>query len=93
MLTVGLKTVNTHTMIDVDALLDSGATGLFINRELVQNNGIATQALEHLITVYNIDRTKNKGGSIMEEVTMVMSYQGHKEKAVFKVCVTLARLI
>ena len=22
----------------------------------------------------------------MEEVTMVMSYQGHKEKAVFKVC-------
>ena len=93
LLTVGLKTVDTHAMIDVDALLDSGATGLFINRELVQNNGIATQALEHLITVYNIDRTKNKGGSIMEEVTMVMSYQGHKEKAVFKVCVTLARLI
>ena len=42
MLTVGLKNVDTHAMIDVEALLDSGATGLFINRELVHNNGIAT---------------------------------------------------
>ena len=42
MLTVGLKNVDTHAMIDVEALLDSGATGLFINHELVRNNGIAT---------------------------------------------------
>ena len=33
LLTVGLKTVNPHAMIDVEALLDSGATGLFINHE------------------------------------------------------------
>ena len=83
MLTVGLKTVDTHARIDVDALLDSGATGLVINHELVQNNGIAMRVLEHLITVYNIDETENEGGSITEEVTMIMSYQGHKEKAVF----------
>ena len=85
-MTVGLKTVDTHAMIDVEALLDSGATELFINRELVQNNGIATRVLEHPITVYNIDGTKDRGGSIMEEVTMIMSYQGHKEKVVFEVC-------
>ena len=42
MLTVGLKNVDTHAMIDVDVLLDSGATGLFINHEFVHNNGIAT---------------------------------------------------
>ena len=42
MLTVGLKNVDTHAMIDVEALLDSGATGLVINRKLVRNNGIAT---------------------------------------------------
>ena len=35
MLTVGLKNVDTHAMIDVDALLDSSATSLFINHELV----------------------------------------------------------
>ena len=81
-LTVGLKTVNTHTMFDVDMLLDGGATGLFVNHELIQNNGIAMRILEHSITVYTIDGTMNKGGSITEEVTMIMSYQGHQEKAV-----------
>ena len=50
MLTVGLKNVDTHAMIDVEALLDSGATSLFINRELVRNNGIAMRVLEHPIT-------------------------------------------
>jgi len=28
----------------------------------------------------------NRGGSITEEVTLILSYQGHKEHAVFKVC-------
>ena len=86
LLTVELKTGNTHVMIDVDVLLDSGTTSLFINCKLVQNNGIATQVVEHLITVYNIDGTENKRGSITEEVTMIMSYQGHKKKAIFEVC-------
>ena len=85
-LMVGLKTVDTHAMIDVEALLDSGATGLFINRALIQNNGICTCKLEHPIAVYNIDGTENKRGSITEEVTMIMSYQGHKEHVVFEVC-------
>ena len=42
MLTVGLKMVDNHLMINVDALLDGGVTSLFINCELVQNNGIGT---------------------------------------------------
>lgn len=74
MLMVGLKTVDTHAMVDVEALLDSGATGLFINYALVQGNGICRHKLEHPVTVYNIDRTVNKGGSITEEVTLIMSY-------------------
>jgi predicted aspartyl protease len=86
MLKVGLKTVDTHTMVEVDALLDSGATGLFINRTLVKNNGILTHKLEHPITVYNINGTVNRGGSITEEVNLIMSHQGHKERAVFEVC-------
>ena len=42
MLKVGLKMVDTHPMINIDALLDGGATSLFINCDLVQNNRIAT---------------------------------------------------
>ena len=59
-LTVGLKTVDMHAMIDVEALLDSDVTGLFINCALIQNNGIAMHKLGHLIPVYNIDGTENK---------------------------------
>ena len=33
-----------------------------------------------------MDGMLNKGGSITEEVTMMMSHNGHKEKAVFEVC-------
>ena len=33
-----------------------------------------------------MDGILNKGGSITEEVTMMMSHKGHKEKVVFEVC-------
>jgi predicted aspartyl protease len=76
---VALQTVDTHARMDVDALLDCGATGLFINCALVQENGIPMRKLEHPVTVYNIDGMVNRGGKIMEEITLIMSYQGHKE--------------
>ena len=33
-----------------------------------------------------MDGMLNKGGLITEEVMMMMSHKGHKEKAVFEVC-------
>ncbi|KAF8226858.1 hypothetical protein L208DRAFT_1497592, partial [Tricholoma matsutake] len=85
-LTVGLKTVDTHAAIDVEALLDSGATGLFINQSLITRNSINTHKLAQPIMVYNIDGTVNHGGTIKEEVTMVLKHQEHQERAVFEVC-------
>ena len=41
MVKVGLKLVDTHQMVDVDALLDSGATGVFMDRKFTECNGIA----------------------------------------------------
>ena len=85
-LKVGLKTVDTHAIADVNALLDCGATDLFINRAFVRKKEIRMRKLQDPITVYNIDGTVNRGGSITEEVTLIMSHQGHKERAVFEVC-------
>jgi hypothetical protein len=79
MLKIGLKTVDTHTFLNLVALLDCGATGLFIDRAYVRRNNITTCKLEHPVPVYNIDGTENVGGTITEEVTMIMSYQGHQE--------------
>ncbi|KAF8235495.1 hypothetical protein L208DRAFT_1204535, partial [Tricholoma matsutake] len=85
-LTVGLKTVDMHAAINVEALLDSGATGLFINQSLITRNGISTCKLAQPIMVYNIDGTVNCEGTIKEEVTMVLQYREHQERAVFEVC-------
>jgi Retroviral aspartyl protease len=78
--------VDTHAKIEIEVLLDNGAMGLFINCTLVQNNSIAMHILNHPIPVYNIDGSLNQGGSITEEVTLIISYQGHQERAVFEVC-------
>ena len=52
-----LKTVDTHVEVNTDALLDNGATGLFIDCAFVHRNEIPMHMLEHPITVYNIDGT------------------------------------
>jgi len=86
MLRVGLRTIDSHEVEEVDALLDSGVTGLFIDHAWLCQKKITTCKLEHCIEVYNIDGSINRGGSITEEVTLILSYHGHKECAVFKVC-------
>jgi len=78
--------MDTHRMIDVKALLDSGPTGMFIDKKFAEGNRIAMRLLDKPIWVYNVDGTLNQGGSIAYEVTLMMSHKGHKEKAVFKVC-------
>jgi len=77
MLKVGLRTVGSHEVEEVDMLLDTGETGLFINCAWLRQKKITTHKLEHPIEVYNINRSINRGGSIMEEVTLILSYQGH----------------
>ena len=41
MVKVVLKSVDTHQMVDVDVLLDSGATGVFMDKKFAEHNGIA----------------------------------------------------
>jgi len=83
---VGLEKVNTHEGVMVDALLDSGATGLFMNREFVDKNGFRMERLERPVKVMNVDGTHNKGGDITHEVTCDIFYKGHRERARFDVC-------
>ena len=50
----------------VDALLDSGATGMFIDQEFVKAKNLTTRQLPQPIPLYNIDGTLNDAGSIHE---------------------------
>jgi len=55
----GKKTVETK------ALVNSGAGGTFINQNFARTKGFRLQNLEHPITVYNVNGTLNKRGTIV----------------------------
>ena len=44
------------------ALVDFGATSIFVNRSFVKKYYLNTYQLSRLVLVYNIDRTSNKAG-------------------------------
>lgn len=48
----------------VRAMLDSGATGLFINRRYAERLRIPTQRLRQELPLYNIDGSDNRAGTI-----------------------------
>src|SRR5262249_51523654 len=60
----------------VTALLDSGATGLFIDRDFVWTQGLTTRPLTHPIPVWNVDGTMNAAGAIQEVVDLILRYRG-----------------
>jgi hypothetical protein len=85
-LNVQLKTLDTGVCISLTALLDSGATGLFLDSKFVKEHNLNTRRLPRAIPVYNVDGTLNQGGSIQEEVDMIIQFNNHTEKATFAVC-------
>ena len=84
-LTVEIQTTDTGKRVQIIALLDCGATGLFINSALVREKGLTTQALQRPIPVYNVDGTPNEVESITEVVDLVLRYKDHSERAAFAV--------
>ncbi|KAG5718649.1 hypothetical protein E4T56_gene16663 [Termitomyces sp. T112] len=80
-LQVEIETTDTQQIQSVVALLDSGATGLFLDTDYVQQNCFTTHPLSHPIPVYNVDATLNEAGSICFMVDLVLHYQDHSEQA------------
>lgn len=83
---VQLETTDTSIMRALRALIDCGATGLFINSCYVETHRLTTWTLARPIEVYNIDGTHNEAGSITSVVDAVLRYKDHTEQAIF--CVT-----
>ena len=78
--------MDTHRLMDVNALLNSGTTSMFMDKKFAEGNNISMRLLDCPTRVYNVDRTLNHGGSVTHEATLMMSHKGHKEKATFEVC-------
>jgi len=83
---IGVEKIDTHEGISVKALLDSGATGLFMSKKCAERGGFKLIKLEKPILVRNVDGTGNSGGVILHEVEVNMYFKGHVERMRMDVC-------
>ena len=82
---VEIGTTDTSELHSVKALLDSGATRSFIDRDFVHSKGINTRTLSHNIPVFNVDGSPNEAGQISEVVDVLLCYKTHSERMLLAV--------
>ena len=82
---VEIVTTDTQEIMSIKALINSRATGLFIDWGYVNRSRLTTQTLSKPIPVFNVDGTPNEAGSIREVVDIVLHYQDHSEHVQFAV--------
>jgi len=54
-MSIGVEKLDIHEGVTVKALLDNGATGMFMDKKMAARHGFKLQKLERLIMVRNID--------------------------------------
>jgi len=76
-LTIEIEKVNIHERVIVKALLDSGATGMFMNKRTVAKHGFRLQKLERPLGIKNVNGIDNSGRMIMHQIEVSVYYQNH----------------
>ena len=64
----------------MEALLDSGATGLVMSSEFARKQGFKLKRLKRPINVRNVDGSLNKEGPIEYTMEVNIYYQGYRER-------------
>ena len=77
---IGLERIDTQERITVEALLDSGATGLVMSSEFAKKQGFKLKKLEKPMNIRNVDGLLNKEGPIENTMEVNIYYQGHRER-------------
>jgi len=78
-LPIEISTTNTSKVHSVKALLDSGTTGNFIDKDFVHTKGISTRSISCPILVFNMDSSPNETGQISEVVDVILCYKTYSE--------------
>jgi hypothetical protein len=71
--------------VKAHALVDSGATGYFIDKAFVEKHGLKTKKLLFPIKIRNVDNTEIIAGRIREKVEINFTVLQRRMKAVFLV--------
>jgi len=82
---VELEKLDTHEGVTVKALLDSGATGIFMDKNFAEEQRFKLVKLEKPVEVKNVDGTDNNGGRIEYEIECNMYFEGHVERIMSEV--------
>src|SRR5258705_11964809 len=78
---VELTSLTSLASISTSMLLDSGATGMFINWSFMQKHQLETTPLPQPILVHNVNGSPNENRSVMEEVHVTLCFRHHSERA------------
>jgi len=85
-LNIEVEKVDMHEGVMVKALLDSGMTGMFMNKKMAAKHGFRLQKLERPVAVRNIDGTNNSRGAITHQVEVNVYYKSYVERMRIDVC-------
>jgi len=75
-----------HKGITIKALLNSGTTGMFIDKRIAARHGFKLQKSERPIMVRNINGTNNSKGVITYQIEVNIYYKGHVERMRIDIC-------
>jgi len=85
-LNIEVEKIDMHEGVIIKVLLDSGATGMFMDKQTAARHRFKLQKLDRPIAVRNVDGTNNSGGAIMHQVECNVFYKGHVERMSIDVC-------
>jgi len=83
---IRVEKLDTHEGITIKALLDSSATGIFMDKRMAVKHGFKLQKLERQIAVRNMDRTNNSRGAIIHQVEVNVYYEGYIKRMRIDIC-------
>ena len=78
---VGLEKIENYKGMTVKVLLDSGATGLFMDTKFAKEKEFKLERLKNPPLVRNMDRTINVGGAITYQIKYNIFFKEHVERA------------
>lgn len=80
---VQLKTLDTGRSTKENALIDSGATGSFLDKSFVLSQNWNMRQVENPVKVLNVDGSENAAGSISQAIDLEVMFGEHREKMTF----------
>ena len=83
---IGIEKLDSHKGVTMKALLDSGATRLFIDKKFIEEHSFKLEKLDRPIEVKNVNSTSNSGGNITYELECNVFYKGHSKRLRIDVC-------